>query len=374
MHICAYSRPYNFSFNGDVATMSIKRIHIDPAWSFHDDAGNHIDPQLFKLLQAIHEHGKLTLATKAIAISYRHGWNLLNKWASFFGTEVVHLEKGRGASLTALGEKLVWAEQRVLARLKPQMDNLASEINIELHRALSDVAPLLRLHASHGYAVALLPDFAPDFQLDLQYKSPLDALSALNRGACDMAGFHIPTEVIIPKLMAAYRTLIKPQAHVAIRFINREQGLMVKAGNPKNVHGITDLVNPDLKFINRQSDSGTRSLMDQLLENESISSEDIQGYSDQEYTHGAIAAYVAAGMADVGFGVKAAAKQFGLDFIPITTEDYIMVCNRKALNDSSLMRFIDQIKSPIFHEAVANLPGYKSNHCGELLTLNDLLN
>ena len=353
--------------------MSIKRIHIDPAWSFHDEAGNHIDPQLFKLLQAVHEHGKLTLSTKAIGISYRHGWNLLNKWASFFGTEVVNLEKGKGASLTALGEKLVWAEQRVMARLKPQMDNLASEINIELHRALSGVAPVLRLHASHGYAVALLPDFAADFQLDLQYKSPMDALAALNRGACDVAGFHIPTEVVIPELMAAYNKFIKPQAHVAIRFINREQGLMVKAGNPKNIAGIADLVNSDLKFINRQSDSGTRSLMDQLLKNEELKTTDIQGYSDQEFTHGAIAAYVAAGMADVGFGVKAAAKQFGLDFIPITTEDYIMVCNRKALNDSSLMSFIGEIKSASFQGAVAGLPGYKSNNCGKIIAVTDLL-
>ena len=353
--------------------MSIKRIHIDPAWSFHDEAGNHIDPQLFKLLHAIHEHGKLTLATKAISVSYRHGWNLLNKWASFFGTEVASLEKGKGASLTPLGEKLVWAEQRVMARLKPQMDNLASEINIELHRALSDVAPLLRLHASHGYAVALLPDFAQDFQLDLQYQSPMEALSALNRGACDMAGFHIPTEVVIPDLMAAYSKLIKPQAHVAIKFINREQGLMVQPGNPKAIKGFTDLVRDDIRFINRQKDSGTRSLLDQMLENAGVPVDQIQGYSDQEFTHGAIAAYVAAGMADVGFGVKAAAKQFGLDFIPITTEDYIMVCNRKSLNDSSLMRFLHEIKSEAFHGAVANLPGYKSNECGETLAVSDLL-
>ena len=96
-----------------------------------------------------------------------------------------------GTGLTPIGEQLVWAEQRVMARLKPQMDNLASEINIELHRALSDVSPLLRLHASHGYAVALLPDYAKGFQLDFQYQSPLDALSALNLGACDMVGFHI---------------------------------------------------------------------------------------------------------------------------------------------------------------------------------------
>ena len=137
--------------------------------------GDALNPQLFTLLNRIKETGKLTKAAALANISYRHGWNLLDQAHQFFGSPVVHLEKGRGATLSPLGEKLLWAEQRVAARLTPQMENLASELNIEIHKEIADLSPILRLHASHGYAVALLPDYALGFQLDLQYKSPIDA-------------------------------------------------------------------------------------------------------------------------------------------------------------------------------------------------------
>ncbi|MEC8426949.1 MAG: MolR family transcriptional regulator, partial [Pseudomonadota bacterium] len=202
--------------------MAVKRIHIEPAWSFTDDIGNSVDPQLFRLLRHINESHKLTQAAKQLGISYRHAWNLLNRWSDFFGTEVVVLEKGRGAYLTRLGEKLLWAEQRVAERFKPQMDSLASEINLELLRALDDANPLLRMCASHGYAVALLPDFARGFQLDIQYVSPLESLQALSRGACDVAGFHVPRGVEIPELMQTYSGALKPQSQVAIRYASRK--------------------------------------------------------------------------------------------------------------------------------------------------------
>jgi molybdate transport repressor ModE-like protein len=351
--------------------MGIKRIHIDPSWSFSDEAGNQVDPQLFRLLNEIHQHRKLTAAAKAIGISYRHAWNLLKKWSGFFGAEVVVLAKGRGAQLTPFGEKLLWAEQRVMARLKPQMDNLASEINLELHRAMADVAPLLKVHASHGYAVALLPEFAEQFQLDLQYQSPLEALAALNRGACDLAGIHVPNNVAIPALMDAYQREIK--SHLAIGFVSREQGLIVRKGNPKGIQGLNDLLQPSVKFINREHESGTRSIFDQLLKNNGIEYDLIQGYRDQEFTHGAIAAYVAAGMADVGFGVKAAAKQFDLDFIPMAVEDYIFLCQKQKLNDASVQQFITPIRTGKFRQAIEQLPGYSSKGCGDISPAIELL-
>jgi molybdate transport repressor ModE-like protein len=351
--------------------MSIKRIHIDPSWSFSDETGNRVDPQLFRLLSALHQHGKLTTAAKAIGISYRHAWNLLKKWSGFFGADVVLLSKGRGAQLTPFGEKLLWAEQRVMARLKPQMDNLASEINLELHRAMAGVTPLLKVHASHGYAVAVLPELAEQFQLDLQYHSPMEALAALNRGVCDLVGIHVPRDVDIPALTQAYRREIS--SHIAIRFVSREQGLIVGKGNPKAIHSLEDLQQPSVKFINRQSESGTRSIFDQLLKNQHIENSAIVGYNDQEFTHGAIAAYVAAGMADVGFGVKAAAKQFDLDFIPMAVEDYIFLCQKPKLNDAAVQQFLAAIRSDEFHQAITALPGYSSEGSGELCPAMELL-
>ncbi len=351
----------------------MRRIDVIPAWTFQDDSGNQLEPTLFRLLAAIHEHGKLTQAAKQVGISYRHSWNLLNKWTAFFGCELVHLQKGRGATLTPLGEKLLWAEQRVVARLEPQLKNMASELNLEIQRSLAATKPLLKLHASHGYAVALLPDAEANFQLDLQYKTTEEALSALNRGQCDLAGFHVPTEILSDSMIDAYKRHLRPRVHRVIRFVTRCQGLMVKPGNPKGIRAIADLAAADVRFINRQPASGTRSLLDELMRREGIVADDVQGFEDQEYTHSAVAAYVAAGMADVGFGVEAAARQFGLAFMPITCENYLFVCHANTLKQEAMQRFIALISSPNFLEKVVSLPGYAPNMPGETLRIDELI-
>lgn len=350
----------------------MKRIRIEPAWSFTDERGNRLDPQLFGLLREIHQTGKLTLAAAEVGISYRHAWNLLNKWTDFFGVPLVEMHKGRGTRLSPLGGKLLWAEQRVAARLGPQLESLGSELNLEIQQLFEGVKPVLRMYASHGYAVALLPKFAGDFQLDLQYCSPQEALAALNRGACDLAGFHMPTTAVSGPLMKGYRRRLKPRSHRVIRFITRCQGLMVRADNPRGIAGLADLVRDDVRFINRQKESGTRALLDILLRDAGLSTHDIDGFELEEYTHSAVAAYIASGMADVGFGVEAAARQFGLGFVPLATEHYLMVCHRQSLRDPKVALLLETIRSAPFLEAVSRLPGYSPSRCGEVCSVDEL--
>lgn len=350
----------------------MKRIHVEPAWSFRDESGHRLDSQLFVLLNGIHEQGKLTAAAKAMGISYRHSWNLLNTWAAFFGCDLVVLEKGKGAKLTPLGEKLVWAEQRVVARLQPQLKSLASELNLEIQRSLEGVSPLLRLHASHGFAVELLSEYAEDFQLDLQFRSPDEALSALNRGTCDMAGFHVPTEVLSEAMISSYSELLKPRVHRIIRFITRQQGLIIRKGNPQNIQCLEDLTQDGVRFINRQKDAGTRGLFDELLRRKGIDASRITGYEEEEYTHSAIAAHVASDMADVGFGIEAAASRFGLAFIPITTESYVLVCHNKTLRQVAAIRLLEAISNESLQSKISSLPGYSLDHCGEIVRIEEL--
>lgn len=348
-----------------------KRIHISAGWLFHDDAGNKLNPQLFPLLNGIKRTGKLTAAAKQAKISYRHGWNLLDQATLFFGSKLVLLEKGRGATLTPLGDKLLWAEQRVAARLQPQMENLASELNIEIHKEMADASPVLRLYASHGYAVALLPEFADGFQLDLQYKTADDALAALSRNACDLAGIHIPAQIRMETVLKRYSRHLKGRKYKVIRFITRVQGLMIVPSNPKSISGIKDLTRNEVKFINRQKDSGTRALLDKMLSDQNIASNEIDGYQEEEFTHTAVAAFVAAGMADCGFGVEAAARQFNLDFIPVISEDYLMICHERSLEQAALMRFLEQIRSPAFLNKVTELAGYSAQNCGVVESLSE---
>lgn len=352
----------------------IHRISIVPTWSFRDDQGRTLDPQLFVLLRHIEQDKKLTSAARQAGISYRHAWNQLNKWAEFFGTPLVDLEKGRGASLTALGQKLLWAEKRVIARLEPQLDNITSELNLELSRLLEGSRPRLRLHASHGYAVELLPRFAEGFDLDLQYRYGSDALAAMARDQCDVAGFHLPEAAVSAEMRARVEKVLKPRAHRLIRFITRQQGLMVQPGNPLGIHRLSDLERTDIRFINREPGSGTRLLLEELLRRQQLDLTERMEGSPMEYTHSAVAAHVAAGMADVGFGVQAAASQFGLEFIPIEREQYLLACHQRTLEWPTVQNFLQRLASEEFRQSVNALAGYSADHSGEVFTLEDLFN
>ena len=351
--------------------LPMKHLHLSPAWFFTDGSGEQLDPRLFALLRGIHQQNKLTAAAEGCGMSYRHAWNLLQHWEAFFGAALIDKQRGRGSRLSLLGEKLLWAEQRVAARLEPQLESLSSEINLEIAHLLEGNKPVLRLHASHGYAVALLPRFMDELPLDLQYCSPADSLAALARNACDLAGFHLPIGTGTG-LYREYRKRLQPRNHRIIQFITRCQGLMLRPGNPLGISGLHDLIDKDLRFINRQTSSGTRALLDALLKEQQLSNKAINGYEQEEFTHSAVAAYIAADMADVGFGVEAAARQFGLDFIPLAQERYVMACHRQLLKDPKFLRFLDIIAGQPFRNAVSGLPGYTSNDSGQINTIDEV--
>lgn len=354
----------------------MKRLSIKSSWVVESEDGQHLGPELFAMLNAIHETGKLTEAVSRIGVSYRHAWNLVEGWNAFFGAPLVRFERGKGAFLTPLGEHLLWAEQRVSARLALQLESVASELNLEINRLMATAAATIRIHASHGFAVAKIPDLLKGqerIQLDLRYVGSVESLMSLNKGTCDLAGLHVPEGDLARAALDQYARWLNPAKQRVIHLVTRTQGLFVASGNPKGIHGVHDLVRPDITFINRQKEAGTRLLFDELLAQSGIEGRQIEGYRTEEFTHAAVAAYVASGAADAGFGVEPAARQFRLDFIPLARERYIFVCNAKALERPEMIELLTLLKSDLFAAMVAELPGYSAPSIGEVVRLEEAL-
>jgi molybdate-binding protein len=171
----------------------------------------------------------------------------------------------------------------------------------------------------------------------------------------------------------ACKEWLDPREDRVISFVTREMGLMVKRGNPLKIASLNDLVERNASFVNRDHDSGTRLLFDQLLALHKIDPAKIKGGQQMEFTHAAVAAYVASGMADASFGVEAAARQFGLDFIRLLTEDYFFVCKRAFLETEPMQRVLDIMKGSEFHQAVAALPGYIAADTGSVSSVKEFL-
>ncbi|WP_229217633.1 substrate-binding domain-containing protein [Massilia forsythiae] len=345
------------------------KVDIRPDWFLRDAHGTPIPlPALLALLGALSRTGSIATAATECGMSYRHAWGLLRQFGDRFGAQLVHKVRGRGTQLSPLADKLIWADRRISARLSPLLDSLASELQQELARVLAADAQVLRLSASHGFAVAALVAQlnGQGIALDIKYRGSTEAVAALAHGECDLAGFHLPLGQFEAAAAAAHRQWLDPLRHAFLHLAVRQQGLFVARGNPKRVRGIDDLVRPDLRFVNRQRGSGTRMLLELLLAERGLDPASIAGFDSAEFTHAAVAAYVASGMADVSFGVETAARRFDLDFIPVCRERYFLACERGALNTPLLAAVRKALASSALRAALDALPGYDGSASGTL--------
>lgn len=343
------------------------KVAIDTHWQLRRADGTPLVPRLTALLVGIQRSGTLAGACRSAGLTYRYAWGLLREGERAFGRTLVESQRGRGAQLTALGERLAWADQRISARLAPLLDSLASEVEAEIERALSHAQPVLRLQASHGFAVETMRQFLVDREIpiDLKYRTSDEVLGALIDRQCDLIGLHLPIGELESVAAAHYAARIGADWSV-IHLATRRQGLIVAPGNPKRLRGLGDLTRRDLRFVNRQPGSGTRLLFDLVLQRAGIDARAIDGYESAEYTHAAVAAYVGSGMADAGFGLEVPARRFGLGFVPLLTERYFFVCRDEVLHEPVMRDFLAVLGEADLRAKIAQLPGYDPSAAGRI--------
>ena len=350
------------------------RIKLD--YTFTEDTAPHLDNALFTLLRAIRDSGSINQSAVALGLSYRHVWGELKRWEGVLGHELLEWVKGRRARLSPFGEKLLWAEERARARIGPQAQSLAAELERTFAVVFDDNTHVVPVCASHDLALPLLRDaLVPQgVHLDLRYAGSLDALKELTEGRALIAGFHVNEDHPRGSLTArTFKRALTPGKHKLIDFAQRRQGLMVAPGNPRRIFGLQDLMRKDTRFVNRQRGSGTRVELEQLLDAGKIDSARIKGFETEEATHLAVAAAVGAGAADCGFGIEAAALQYSLAFVPLALERYYLVCLKETLDHPALGILIALLETAAWRSRIAQLPGYQIDAPGRIVSLTRAL-
>lgn len=330
--------------------------------------------EVLRLLAAIADTGHIAGACRVCGVSYRHAWGVLRNAEKEFEVPLLDTNRRRGTTLTAFGQRLLWANRRVDARLTPTLESMASELQEEFESLYPESQPHLRLHASHGFAVEGLMQLANGLDLsplELRYRTAVEALASLDRRECDLAGFQLPVGEFEPAILKYYRRWLDPDKHRLIYLAVRNTGLFVQPGNPKDIKTVADLVKPDVRFVNRQIGSSTRYLVGLMLEQRGIDAARIQGYDNSEFTHMAIAAHIASGMADVGIGVETAAWRCGLEFIPLAKERYFFAVYRDSLSSPLMDRLLALMRGEAYQKYVSNLIGYNATRMGEVQTLKE---
>lgn len=328
-------------------------IAFDHAWLAGKEFPRERGRALLRLLEALARSASLREAARSANLSYRSAWGVLGEAARLFGAPLVEMQRGRPARLSRLGLRVLAADERVRAALGEQFERLRAEIPPMLAEALPGARSRLTMHASHDLALETLRALCQrSLDLEIVVRGADESLAALARGECDLAGFHVADA--LPRAAAAAAALgrwLDPRKHTLIHFVTREQGLIARPGS--RIRGLHDLARPGVRFIHRQSGSAAG-----------------RAAPEAELS---VAAAVADGRADAGFGLRADAARFKLAFVPLAMERYFFACAKSALRGPALKTLLEVLGSPRFASSVKRLPGYDGSQSAQLEPLDAAL-
>lgn len=282
------------------------------------------------------------------------------------GEKILAAPIARGAGVIT---SLARADGLVVLPRGAQGVEAGESVRVRLMRPAGDIERTIFCIGSHDVILDLLAQHLSehDRRLVSANVGSQGGLVALKRGEAHLAGSHL-LDPETGEYNLSYIQRYLPDVPVRlVGFVRREQGLIVRRGNPKGVRSLQDLVRDDVTFINRQRGAGTRVLLDYHLNLLRIAPHQVHGYDEEEYTHLGVAAAVASGRADCGLGIPAAAQALELDFVPLFHERYDLVIPQVHAESELLRPLFELLKSQLFQNAIKALPGYDTSIMGTLI-------
>jgi len=280
----------------------------------------------------------------------------------------VPLKKGAGAIST-----ITRANSILRIPASSEGETRGSTVRLELLRTLDLIERTILCTGSHDLTLDLIHDFLkqgqPAYPLASTHVGSLGGIMAVREGMTHIAGSHLLDQETGTYNTSYLKQYLDGIDIALITLVHRQQGLMVRPGNPNNITGVADLLRKDVSFVNRQAGSGTRVLLDYELAKSGLDGEGIRGYDFEEYTHMSVAVAVLAGKADAGLGILAAARALQLDFIPVTEERYDLIIPRQYLPLPSIQKLLEIIHSSQFKEAVEQMGGYSTRETGREVSI-----
>ncbi|MBI1794903.1 MAG: molybdopterin biosynthesis protein [Chloroflexi bacterium] len=282
------------------------------------------------------------------------------------GDKLLAAPLSRGAGVIT---SLVQADGLVVIPPGVQGLEAGEKVNVRLYRNKAELERTIFCIGSHDLTLDLMAQFLAehDRRLVSANVGSQGGLIALRRGEAHLAGSHL-LDPVTGEYNVSYIRQYLPDVPVRVlALVKRDQGLLVRRGNPQRVKTLEDLTRPQVRFVNRQRGAGTRVLLDYHLSLKKISPDSIRGYNQEEYTHLGVAAAIASGRADCGLGVAAAAQALDLDFIPLFQERYDLVIPKEHAESNLLAPLFGLLGGRGFREAVSKLMGYDVSVMGALI-------
>jgi len=282
------------------------------------------------------------------------------------GDKLLVAPLSRGAGVIT---SLVQADGLALIPRGAQGLEAGEKVRVRMYRSKAEIEKTIFCIGSHDLTLDLISQFLAehDRRLASANVGSQGGLIALRRGEAHLAGSHLLNPETGEYNISYIRQYMPDIPVKVVALVGRDQGLMIKRGNPMGVKSLEDLSRSEIRFVNRQRGAGTRVLLDYHLNLMTIKPEHIVGYSQEEYTHLGVAAAIASGRADCGLGIAAAAQALDLDFIPLFQERYDLVIPKQFAESDLLAPVFQLLVDHRFRGAVSQLTGYDVSVMGTMI-------
>lgn len=193
------------------------------------------------------------------------------------------------------------------------------------------------------------------------------ALQWLKEGKVHIAGSHLEDPKTGEFNLPYLRHEFPDDDFAVVSFARWEEGFVTASGNPKNLKKVEDLTKKSVRFVNRETGSGSRALLDRLLKAGGLPSGKVSGYDRIAYGHLAVAYLVLIGEVDCCLATRSAAQTFQLDFVPLQSERYDFVMRRETLAMPLAQAFLDVLQRATLRRKLEVLAGYDTSQTGVVL-------
>ncbi len=256
----------------------------------------------------------------------------------------------------APGEGETWTDANtVQVRLLEDTSRLSNTV------AIAGCSPVVSLWAKAAER------WHPQMRVQCNFANSLDALQSLNRGEIHIAGMHLYDPCTREYNIPFVREVLAGRNAVLITLGIWEEGLLVPSGNPMGIKTVTDVVSLGATIVNREVGSGSRMLLEQILQQEHVAFDAVKGFDRIVSNHQDVAQAVVSGIADAGISTASVAASFGLGFIPLHQSRYDLVILKEYLEEAPVQQFLGTLGHRLVHSQLEVLGGYDTSKTGDVV-------
>lgn len=281
------------------------------------------------------------------------------------GSDPIH--SGQPVQLCRVDKRLMASAPSPVPWYLPPSDAMMStELKAQVYDADADFRNRILVAGCDPAISVLARHMQPaGIELILAHRNSSQALSLLKNGAVHIAGTHLRDEATGQSNIPQIGRMFPKNAVVLFSFGIWEEGIVAAQGNPKGIHSVEDFARKDVCIVNRETGAGSRLLLDAHLKRLKISAAKILGYGNLAPGHLAAAWRVRTGECDCCIATRAAARLYGLDFIPLVSERYDLAIRRRHLDQPAIQTLLDTLNRSGFRRDLEGIGGYDAKSSGQ---------